>query len=272
MSVTYLYLHLPESEPTSTRWSKSNAELLQPSMLHEFLHSLGKSITSIKDENFAGKYDSKNLENFLSAPEILDDLYPRPIRKVLRTLLKDSFDDWRFLANNLYGKQFSIYGEYITDHTVCKIAEHSSLCKQRENFLLFNYHALTLKGTIPVVIDNIKREIISVQNIKELVSWFSENRVPKRSFHATNKHRANNGGNWKNASSLNCSVEHAQALLNSAIGDSNTLYNFDETNQSWLKFMFDNTSGPDFEKLYHGYHLHIDTPEVPDKIKKQLKN
>lgn len=270
MGGTYLYICLPESDPPTTQWSKVNTEFLESEVLREYFSNLELTLAAIKKENYYGRYDALNVEIFLRDPDVLDDCYPSPARTILREILRE-FHNWRDSITLPEGKDFFIFGQAIHDHSLCSIAEHSNFCDKDENVALFNYKALTINDDICITSDHVEFHIANLLDSPQLTSWFVNNRIPSRLFHDTKKHPENNGIPWQGASALKCGIDAAQNLLNSAVGESSTLYNFDSVNQAWIKFMFDNAYGDNGELLYHGYHLDIDSVEVPSAIKKMFK-
>lgn len=269
MDGTHLYIIFPESNPYSTPWTNSNEIYLEDAQFIDFIKELELQLLGIRNENYYGKYDSENISSFLNDLTVLEDLYPNPPKKIVRSILKN-FVNWREEhVNFLTGH--TIYGQAITDHLFCKMSNHFNALEGNENLALLNHKAININNDIEILSNNINARIPNLNTPEKLRVWFHTNRIPAREFHDTQKHRAENRGNWDNASPLKCNLDEAQKLLNSAIGDKDTLYNLDNDNNCWIKFMFDNAYGKSGQRLYHGYSLNINTQEIPEKIKRQLR-
>jgi len=270
MPGTHVYVYLPESDPGSTPWTRLNTDYLEDTQMVKFLGELDNSLASIEHENTIGKYDSHNINAFLRDPDLLDDYYPRSARKILRNILRE-YIDCRPDIESLSPQIVTLFGQKIIDHCFCAIAKQLATQQHNENTVLLNFYSITINNEITLTFENTNYTVINIKNKALLESWFYENRRPVRIFHDTKKHRQNDGGNWQGASKLLCNQDHAQQLLNSAIGEKKkALFNYDKSNNSWIKFMNDNTTGAQGETLYHGYHLDIDSMEIPDKVKKKL--
>jgi len=269
MNGTYLYIILPESESTTlyTPWNLLNEEYWEYENFVEFVKELSSYLLQIKNENFFGKYDLLNILSFLKELEVLEDLYPNSPTRILRSILKN-FEDWRKDLNNWVGDEYIIFGQGLKNHSLCKISNHLSSISENENIALLNHKALSFRDDITINFNRKSNCIPNINSIEKISTWFQKNRIPCRKFHDTDKHKENNNGNWDNASPLRCTLQQAQNLLNSAIGDKTTLYNIDIQNNCWIKFMYDNVEVPIGQKQYHGYSLDIDSVEIPDAIKK----
>lgn len=90
-----------------------------------------------------------------------------------------------------------------------------------------------------------------------------------RNYHFHPKHGENNGRHWSNASSLLCSEEHAQELLNSALvlkDENGKAWNYDCENHHYICFRYE---GDNPDQQWHGYHITDDKINtVPEAIKR----
>ncbi len=124
------------------------------------------------------------------------------------------------------------------------------------------------RPTIPVIKDQYPHRdecprlvcIHHVRNPVELECWIKQNRQPRK-FHK-HKHGEDGKGAEKNkaedVSPLLCGKEHAQELLNTAIGDrmaTKRLLNFDEEHEKYIVFERSEGREDGLENTYHGYHV-----------------
>jgi hypothetical protein len=137
------------------------------------------------------------------------------------------------------------------------------------------------RPVIPVIRDSYGDEcpcaicIQHVENPDALECWIKKNRQPRK-FHP-HKHgeygkgaEANKG---EEVSRLLCGEEHAQALLNTAIGDQRVtkrLLNFDEEYKKYIVFEQSEADDKGLENTYHGYHLE-DENKIRTKDRDLLK-
>jgi hypothetical protein len=250
----------------------SNEELQDEEIILHFLNELDEMQDYIKLENYTGYYDVENVKNFLEDFETLDDYYPDSISSLLRRNLQQWYN-WRDEPFELPTNEYHLYGQKISSHKFSEITEHQNQ-KKEENFILVNHKAHNIPSPIEVTINkSITISTDSIINAQELFEWFTENRLPPRNFQIVEKHGENRseGQMWRGrwASPLRCSKEHALELLKSAIGDEvRELFNRDyESGDHYIVFKFE---GKNPQNMYHGYHVPIDSDEVPRHIKNKL--
>lgn len=266
-----LFILLPESEP-SNQWMLSNESFQEEDGVITFMQSLKKNLDAITLEEFEGYYDNINVKRFLQDFEELEDYYPNPTFKLLRSFLK-SWNNWReeFLQDT--SKEYSIFSQRIEDHTFCEIAERKFIFRDNK-FCLLNHFGHSLGDRINMDIDNTSIEIQSVASKKELIYWFAQERIPTRNFQIIEKHGENREEviiwRGRSASPLRCSQQEAFELLKFAIGDNiDELFNYDEIDGQgyFIVFKFE---GDNPQNMYHGYHLPLDTSEISNEIKGKL--
>jgi len=266
MSIANIFLLLPETNPT-TKWSTNNLLFQTEEGITDFVAKKVSEINSIAIENYEGYYDMSNIINFLECFEVLEEYYPPKPKRLLLNKIKD-WKNWRNEPKQKDTRIYYIFKQAINSHTLSEIAERKQL-SPNESFALLNNCALNIQESV-IIIDisnNIKIKFDNLKNIQELQKWFSENRIPTRKFHVIPKHGENGVGNRKGASTLMCYKKEAQILLNTAIGvEPKNLFNYDRINNMLIVFWNENEP----ENQYHGYHVPIDTNEVPQIIKKTL--
>ncbi len=266
-----LFLLLPESQP-SYSWCLSNTDFQDEEKIVAFIRELKESITSISIETFQGYYDSKNIKNFLSDFIELEDCYPKPPFRMLRSIL-NSWDNWREEEQQKNDAEYCLFGQKISSHTFCECAQ-INFDNSNTTTLVINHYGHNIGKEITIILNSREVFIHSVENQTELTEWFTNNRNPKRKFHIIPKHGENRIDikviNNETISPLRCSCKEAQVLLNTAIGDSiKELFNFDEKRDAFIVFKYE---GQNPQNLYHGFHLPKDTDEIPKSIKDKLKN
>ena len=261
-----LFLLLPESTPT-IQWMNGNEDFHSEFSLRQFLVDLELKLDSIKLENYNGFYDADNVSNFLENIDILEDYYPFPARRLLSRTIID-FYNWRLSSrqNNLI--EYFAFNQSITNHSFCEIAERINTMAG-DKFLILNHYAHNITTSIDISFNFISVNLPSVSTSIALIIWFAQNRIPERDFHIIPKHGENRhfirklGG--KNVSPLKCSRDEAKILLKQAIGNSlKELFNIDHERSSYIVFKYEGDNG---HNLYHGYHVPLDSTEVPNSIK-----
>ncbi|KWT84044.1 hypothetical protein [Candidatus Magnetominusculus xianensis] len=262
MAGTNLFLLLAETTP-SNQWMQPNVFQDELS-LNQYVNELSVKLEEIIIENYIGYFDEENRLNFIKHYN-MDDFPYAPITR-LKRLLRD-WENWRETIQQSSDKEYKIFGQPIKDHTFCEISKRQATDKNN-NYALLNHHACKIMDkNISVSIDGRNAYYFpNLQNFTSLIQWFVENRKPKRMFNLNPKHGENGRGNWPDASSLECSKDEAQELLNTAIGDSGkTLYTYDKKNMKYIVFRYENT---DEDKItYHGYHVALNSTDIPQSVK-----
>lgn len=266
-----LFILLPESEP-SNQWMLSNERFQEEEGIVTFIRNLKNKLDSIHLEIYDGYFDNLNIQNFLRDFEEVADYYPNPTFRLLRSILRD-WDNWRNDIKQVNTKSYTIFNQGIDDHTFCEIAERQTIL-DNNNFVLLNHFGHELGSTIEIIVQENIIPIISLSTEKEISLWFANERVPKRNFQIIEKHGENREeGRWWNgkwASPLRCSQQEAFELLKFAIGDTiDELINYHEINGQGYFIVF-KYEGNNPQNMYHGYHVPLDTLEIPSKIKEKL--
>lgn len=265
-----LFLILPESE-SQYSWMLQNEEFQDEKRIVTFIQELKSKLDSIELESFDGFYDGKNILSFLSDFEDVADYYPNPTFRLLRILLK-SWTNWRDQIIQDSGSEYLIYQQRVECHTFCECYQRSAT-NELLKFSILNHYGHSLGNQVNISSNSVDKSFDSVRTSEELSTWFAQERVPTRNFQVIPKHGENRqnerliGGEL--ISPLRCSKEQAQLLLNTAIGDHiNELYNFDADHDHYIIFKFE---GNNPQNMYHGYHVPVDSQEIPNHIKTKLR-
>lgn len=273
MAKVNLFLLLPETKPANQWMQSTEVDFFDIDKYENLIHNLQKKSECIAIETYEGFYDQLNIENFLYLYDTLEDCYPFASKKLLRSVIfRNSFKNWREEAIQSADTDYQIFNQPIIDSTFCEIAERKKTVSD-DNYALLNHHACTIQDMIVVNINGISD--VEIDNLKEedaLQTWFIQNRLPPRNFNINSKHGENRQEIRKEGgeiiSPLRCSCQKAQTLLNTAIGHSKkVLYNFDSEYDEIIIFKHE---GPTPQNMYHGYHVLINSEEVPSDIRDRL--
>jgi len=267
------FLLLPETEPTNQWMRSTETEFSEVASYKSLIEELKGVSDSLHIEAYEGFYDHLNIKNFLCWYDTLDDCYPSPLKKILRSLLRNDFQDWREEVNQSPETNYQIFSQHIRDHTLCEIAERKKKGSD-DKYALLNHHACNIHDVTIVISINGKEsiEIESLEGKEKVLAWFAKNRQPARNFNINPKHGENRqnsqviGG--EKISPLRCSLEEVQTLLQTAIGTSEKeFFNLDPTHDQIIVFKYE---GPTPQNMYHGYHVPKDSVEIPFAIRKRL--
>ena len=233
-------------------------DTVQPS----FVDNVVKMLTFFSYErNITKYYDKKNLDGMLYPYQELE--YPFVDTQV-RTALRDlDVVDWRVELGE-DDMMIEWHGSQITNDTCAKVYERANTDtpELKVHATLFSVEgAIENDGdTFVFRKGNVDCSLSYQTTLKDLHAWLSENRIPQRNFKYSEKHGENGVGGWQlphgtAAAVLECSREHAQEVLCSAIGDAsvdNDLWYFDVDYGKVLYFEYENEIP---QNEYHGYHL-----------------
>jgi len=269
MSTVDLFMLLPESQP-SNQWMRSNDAFQSEAGLNGFVISLDDKLKAIAIETFTGYYDERNVVNFLADFTVLEEYYPTPAARLLRSSLR-SFYDWRPKAVQSKKSSYFIYGQEISDHTFCETSQRQ-VNDPTNSYVVFDHNSHVLGSEITISFDNHNRIVTSLSSKTGIVEWFNRNRSPARSFQVIDKHGENRQDvriiKGEVVSPLRCSGEEARTLLQSALGHRiDELFNLDKGRGYYIVFKYE---GDNPQSMYHGYHVSLDSNEVPADIKSKL--
>lgn len=261
-----VFLLVPESKPT-TPWSLSNESFQDEKQFSLFVNDLKTKIASFQIENYEGFYDLNNVINFLKDFKDLEEYYPKPAFRLFKSSLKN-WSNWANQTQCLPHDEYKIFNQKISNHTFCEITARK-LNDKHTNFSILNHNGHNLGNHIKFSINNEIVNISSFSTKLEVLDWFSINRIPKRNFNLNPKHGENRQDeriiNGELISPLKCSKENAQIMLNRAIGYKlDELFYFDKSKNNILIFKSEGNSP---QNTYHGFHVPLNSQELPNNIK-----
>lgn len=267
MSKVNLFILIPEHNP-KFNWIHSIDNLIEERDICNYLRNLNSHKKSIFHEKYDGYYDQNSLIALSNQIKILEDSYPQPTLRTLRLIFEDFFD-WRENAVQTNENKYSVFSTQIENHTFCEIAERKQN-NTEQLFFMMNHQAITFQNQINIKINNKDNHFEIVQNEVELTNWFSKNRIPKRNFQSIPKHNIQKPiiRNGKLISPLYGNSENANEILKSAIGiNTKELFGYDKANKMVIVFKHENDTP---QNQYHGYHVEINSNEIPKEIKIKL--
>ncbi|MFY8188891.1 MAG: hypothetical protein ACOVLC_13170 [Flavobacterium sp.] len=262
-----LFILIPEST-TNFNWINSLDILVDEVNAKEYLKKLKIFKEAIYLEKYDGYYDEESFLNLYSHFAIIEDYFPNPITRELKKLFSDFFD-WKKSQEQVSTYTYQIFNQQIINHTLCEISQRK-MNHLDENFSLLNNYALTIQNQIEVSINGENQSFDIIDSENQIVEWFSENRIPPRRFQAIPKHDipAPIIIRGKTISPLYRSNENPTDILKKAIGTSKKeLFGYDTDKKMFIVFKYENV---EHENQYHGYHVKLDSDEVPDFIKRKF--
>lgn len=262
-----LFVLMPESNP-QFQWITNLEEFIEHEKINDYILNLFRSKESIKLENYNGYYDGLSLLDLTNQIKILEDSYPKPILRTLRSLFKDFFN-WREEPTIINEYSYFILNQNILKHSLCEISQRKK-DNELENFAIINHQIISINEISVLINQNVNISIDLINNNVDLINWFSENRIPKRNFQSIPKHKIQNPiiKNNKLISPLYGTEENANIILNSAIGISlKELFGFDKLFNKVIVYKFENNTP---QNQYHGYHVDTNSDEIPNEIRIRL--
>jgi len=269
MDKANLFILTPETAPIFT-WINNIDNLIDEQNAISFIAKIKSFKENIKNENYDAYYDDLTLNTILENFEILDESFPFTISRRLKSLFLDFFK-WRENLIQLEENSYSIFNQKIENHTLCEISQrkHDVI---NDKFAIVNQDGIALNSSIDITINKVETKQIDILETKdELITWFSNNRIPKRNFQAIPKHNIKTpkkkGGEL--ISPLLCNETHAEIILKTAIGvNSRELFGYDKKENMVIVFKYENKTP---QNQYHGYHVDINSDEIPSEIDKELR-
>lgn len=268
MSLPRLYVLLPETNPSNC-WMHSNNAQQNETAIREYFKKVEKIMSHLSFEEFEGLFDSVNVQNCLEHFEVLHDYYPYPVTIVLRDMLRN-FYDWRTQQLQSAEKQYEVLNVIVNDHTFCENAENGLTQPPLVNAVL-NIDAHNLGDAFDVMVNGAAVRVTSISSIQVLTDWFGMHRHPQRNFKISPKHGENRtdiryiGGEM--IYPFRSSLAEGQRHLKTAIGlSTKEIFSLDGDN-GFIVFKYE---GDNPQNMYHGYHVELDSKEVPDKVRKIL--
>ncbi len=268
MSKVNLFILIPENNPKFS-WINSIDILIEENNIRDYLRNLDSYKKAINHEKYDGYFDKKSLIALSNQIKILEDSYPRPTLRMLQSIFEDFFDWRENPTQSNKDNNYTIFNNQIEDHTFCEVVQRKHNNSDRA-FAFINYRAITIQNEIEIKANNFNERIEILDNETQLTHWFSENRIPKRNFQAIPKHNIQKPiqRNGETISPLFGNAENAKIILKTAIGiNSRELFGYDESNKMVIVFKYENNTP---QNQYHGYHVEINSNEIPKEIKNKL--
>ncbi|MBS7231120.1 hypothetical protein KHA90_08790 [Flavobacterium psychroterrae] len=268
MSKVNIFILLPEKNP-SFNWINSIDVLIEENSIRDYLRNLDLYKKSINHEKYDGFYDKKSLLELVSQIKTLEDSYPQPTLRTLQILFSDFFD-WREDCNNSNENNYSIFSSLITDNTFCEVAQrkHNNIS---QNFAFLNHQAIAIKNKIDILLNTTEKDFKILHNDSELIAYFCENRIPARNFQTIPKHNIPRPIRRRGEliSPFYGDKKNAAEILKTAIGvNSKELFGYDKSKKMVIIFKYENDTP---QNQFHGYHVEIESDEIPSEIRKILK-
>ena len=264
MSTVNLFILIPELKP-QFNWINSNNNLLLSGDIYRYLDKLNSLKEEIKLENYNGYFDKSVFKDLLDGLDTLNDYYPKPPQTRLKRLFNDFFD-WRENPIHSNENEYKIFAQPILAHTLCEISQRIHNITG-EKFAILNHEAIRINNTIDVIINDTHSKSLEIlENENELILWFSNNRIPRRNFQAIPKHNIPEAITISNKiiSPLRCTEAHANEIIKIAFGNNlKELFSYDSLTEMVIVFKYENITP---QNQYHGYHVNIDSPEIPPEI------
>jgi hypothetical protein len=248
----------------------------------EFLHHYQKMIEIAECEKGVKIfYDAENINDFQRQMNELDEEF-MSVQNAFYTLLshaENCRDKSQLAVDSVYFIwDLNQFRGIQINRPISMLAEIAEEKRQNNKLILIHNDSIHLnRSIIPIIKEDYGHKcpfLICIEHVKnriELENWIRQNRQP-RCFNLNPKHGENGKGakanKGENVSVLLCDKKHAQALLDSAVGDkriTKKLFHFDQEFQKFIVFEDENTPN----NSYHGYHIDNEN-EVPDEIKKYL--
>ncbi|MBF0515530.1 MAG: hypothetical protein HQK97_00230 [Nitrospirae bacterium] len=160
---------------------------------------------------------------------------------LLRKLIRERFESWRDAKQQSSDKEYKIFKNSVTvkDHTFCEMSQRQVNVREI-NYALLNHYACNINtDLISVTIDGgVTAEFFNLRCSGSFELWLKDTVIQKRRFKHNPKHDNKARDSSSYVSDLKCPPDEAQALLNTAIGDSgNRLFNYDEKRNKYIIFM-----------------------------------
>lgn len=269
MARSELFLLLPVFEETDKQPDYiSRIGIIDIKELNEYIDKILESKEFLTVENYTGYYDVDNIKAFLLPIEIMEDCYPNAMTR-FRSAMNKWGENWRNGKKQDNNVVYKLWGKEIQDCILCEITERKCVSTDGSTFLLASCDdALSCKTkTISVERQGKDVEIDTMElELKNITSWFENNRRPSRVFNWNPKHGEYGKGEYPGASKLMGSREEAAELLHKAVGtDLRVLFFFDEKYNQYIEFKRES------ENTYHAFHLDKeDEKRVPAKIKQHI--
>lgn len=232
-----------------------------------------------KDENCRMIYDADNIRAYLYVANMFPECYPSRTRQ-LRFIL-EGIENWRNNRKSAEDKEYVVHHETIKDEIRTEIAERE-LINSADSFLIVSSVVVKEGKVWNLEINNTSVSVEAMQMfIPQVFDWLSKHHKPLRKYEWNEKHGENGKGahpdnKGDKVSVLLCSREHAEKMLQKAIGEPkyDLLYCYDAEYGKYMEYK----AGCKYEKLpsdakertYHSYHID-DENQIPNSVMKKIE-
>lgn len=267
------------NEPFQDDESLGHYYVILASFIKQINDKINKEVeTRLRDEIkkvcLIGYYDEQNVREFFKRYDrVKKDFSTNPL-SLIRKLIYSKLENWRDNIQQSADNKYEIFNNKntIKNHTFCEISQRKAIIHEI-NYALLNHYACAIDtDEISVSIDGgASVKFFNLRCNSSFEQWLNKTIIQKRHFEPYDKHDKKGKGNRSGVSELECSKEEAQDLLNTAIGGfGHKLFNYDKKHKMYIIFM-DEKHG-ECEKTYHGYHVDLNSTDVPTSIVSQLLN
>lgn len=229
-------------------------------------------------------YDEENLEGLLDVAHTFPDEYPQVADAILSEMQSVGLTSWRTNAaertETYFFEQYNVTTHLLGDMAQREVDRQATLQRIEQDdqsllhpqdkeyescVLLQNGAVVTQQGKLHIVrTGNRHLTLQSVDNIKNMHNWISQNRFPCRKYVYNAKHGdayhtaqtfVDRHGNLNCAAQLLTDTQSTKEFLQKAVGDAEegTLWYYDESNECCIYF---ENQGDNPQHEYHAYHLH----------------
>lgn len=281
MTKNFLALIFPEYDAadniaTANDWKRN--DLPDDETLGKFLKDLHAYVDFYRDEECDLLFDSRNALAFMYCLNVLHDCYPSRERE-FRLALKN-LEDWRKHRVSSPTVEYTSCGTVLKDEMRAEIASRMSNSSNDSYLLVVHIPGYVAKrwelsdGVNAYAIDSLPLAI------KSTFEWLSAHHHPQRCYNWNRKHGENGKGAFSSnkgdeVSVLLCSRDHAEEILQKAIGvpKYDTLYCFDFKYGKYMVFKaeckYEHLPEDATSRSYHSYHADNDTT-IPNRVKQKL--
>ncbi|MGJ1327475.1 hypothetical protein [Sphingobacterium multivorum] len=232
-----------------------------------YFDELNKIVGLVRQHKCNLYYCKEQLLEFVSFCKDLDEDFITSTGNIIELIIQDA-NSIRATDSYFFKLQFNKEGSYIQPIHDLYL---KSLINEKKLGLLSVYCEEGIQYYLKANSNEEfeKLSLLFFNSVDSIVEWLV-NCGEKRTFNLSPKHGQNGIGNWPGESSLLCSSEQAQVLLNKAIGDFvnlKRLFFFDESTNTYIEFFFE---GNNPQKSWHGFHLKKEDwdKRVPSSIRK----
>lgn len=271
---TELFFIFPENKTASqlTNYFFEDASGLTDEEIKNELNKLLNIRKTFRFEEYVCYYDLKNVEAFIY-PHMVSGKYFRDSyfnRKYLLTTILAHMQNWRNHSCQEPDDMFELFGISLGGCTLCEVVKRIVL-EPNKAYVIVNCNAINSNQSDYEVAfinnDNCyyRHPSICYWDIKALHQWFSDHRVPQRTYNWNKKHGEYGKGEQKGESKLLGSRKEAEDLLKYAVGEiyRGVLFFYDATYKHYMEFKHE------VNNQYHSFHIE-DVGRIPHEVKKLI--